>query len=97
MFTLTLNGANFQGVADVQFRAAGAGMGRPSMGGGGMASGDDPSIKATSVKVNATATRITASVQILAAAAPGLRQIRPGTDHGDMMGQMNSIVFTVTQ
>jgi uncharacterized protein (TIGR03437 family) len=97
MFTLTLNGANFQGVTDVQFRAAGAGMGRPSMGGGGMASGDDPTIKVTSVKVNATATQITASVQILAAAAPGLRQIRLGTDHGDMMGQMNSIVFTVTQ
>jgi uncharacterized protein (TIGR03437 family) len=96
-FTLTVSGANFQGVTDVVFRAAGPGMGGMSMGGGGMATGDDPSIKVSSVKVNAAATQITASVQILATATVGTRQIRLGTDHGDMMGPANSTLFTVTR
>jgi hypothetical protein len=64
--------------------------------GGGMAAGDDPNIKVTNIKVNTAGTQVTASVQILSTAAAGARQIRLGTDHGDMMGPVNSTLFTVT-
>jgi hypothetical protein len=95
-FTLTIGGSNLQGVNDLGFRAFGTGMGGGMMGGGSTA-GDDPNIKVTNVSANAAGTQITASVQILPAATAGTRQIRLGTSHGDMMGPLNSAVFTVTQ
>ena len=95
-FSLTINGSNFQGITDVEFRAAGPGMGGGMMP-GGMATGDDPNIKVTNLSVNAAGTQATASVQVLRAATAGIRQIRLGTDHGEMMGSMNSTLFTVTQ
>jgi YVTN family beta-propeller protein len=95
-FTLTINGSNFQGISDVEFRAAGPGMGGGMMG-GGIATGDDPNIKVTNRNVNSAGTQVTASVQILSTATAGVRQIRLGTNHGDMMGPMNSTLFTVTQ
>ncbi len=99
-FTLTIAGSNFQGVTDVEFRTAGPGlgggtMGGGMMGGGGMPTGDDPNIRVTNVSVNAAGTQITASVQILTAATAGTRQIRLETDHGEMMGPLNSTLFTV--
>lgn len=96
-FTLTIDGSNFQGVTDIGFRVAGPGMGGGGMMGGGMATGDDPNIRVSNVKVNSAGTEITVSVQILMAATPGTRQIRLGTNHGDMMGPINSTLFTVTQ
>ena len=99
-FLLAINGSNFQGIHDVEFRASGSGIGGGMMGGGtmgnGMATGDDPNIKVTNVNVNAAGTQITASIQILSTATVGARQIRFGTTHGEMMGPMNSL-FTVTQ
>jgi uncharacterized protein (TIGR03437 family) len=95
-FTLTINGSSFQGVTDVEFRAAGSGMGGGMMG-GGMATDDDPNMKVTNINVNAAGTQVTASVQILSTATAGTRQIRLGTSHGDMMGPMNSTLFTVTR
>lgn len=70
-------------------------MGGGMMGGGGMPTGDDPNIRVTNVSVNAAGTQITASVQILTAATAGTRQIRLETDHGEMMGPLNSTLFTV--
>ncbi len=95
-FTLTINGSNLQGITDVEFRGTGSGMGGGMMG-GGMATGDDPNIKVTNISANTAGTKVTASVQILSAATPGTRQIRLGTNHGDMMGPMSSTLFTVTQ
>ncbi|MDR3701409.1 MAG: hypothetical protein P4L56_17305 [Candidatus Sulfopaludibacter sp.] len=96
-FTLTIGGSNLQGVTGLGFRAFGTGMGGGMMGGGGSTAGDDPNIKVTNFSVNANGTQITASVQILPSATAGTRQIRLGTSHGDMMGPLNSAVFTVTQ
>ena len=98
-FTLTIGGSNFRGITDVEFRAAGPGSGGVVMGGGmmggGMPTGDDSTIRVTNVNVNAAGTQVTASVQILPTATPGARQIRLGTDHGEMMGSLNSTQFTV--
>ncbi len=99
-FTLTINGSNFQGITDVEFRASGSGMGGGMMGGGmggGTASGNDPNIQVSNINVNAAGTQITVSVQILSTAAAGTRQVRLGTNHGGMMGAINSTLFTVTQ
>ncbi len=95
-FPLTINGSNFQGITDVEFRASGSGMGGGMMG-GGMATGDDPNIKVTNINVNTAGTQVTASVQILSTATAGTRQIRLETNHGEMMGPVNSTLFTVTQ
>lgn len=95
-FTLTINGSNFQGITDVEFRASGSGMGGGMMG-GGMGTGDDANIKVTNININTAGTQVTASVQILAGATAGTRQIRLGTKHGDMMGAMSSTLFTVTE
>ncbi len=95
-FTLTINGSNFQGITDVGFRASGSGMGGGMMG-GGIATGDDPNIKVTNININTAGTQVRASVQILSTATAGTRQIRLGTNRGDMMGPMNSTLFTVTQ
>lgn len=65
--------------------------------GGGMAAGDDPTIKVNNLSVNTAGTQVTASVQILSTATAGTCQIRLGTNQGDMMGPINSTIFTVTQ
>ena len=92
-FTLTLTGSNLQSVTDVEFRLMGAGMGGGMMGGG-----DDPTIKVTNVRVDSAGTQITASVQVLATAAAGSRQIRLVTDQTSYMAQMGgSVTFTVTR
>jgi len=100
-FTLTINGSNLQGITDVQFRAGESGVGGGMMGGGmaggGIAAGDDQNIKVTNINVNTAGTQVTASVQILSTATAGNRQIGLGTNHGDMMGAMNSTTFIVTQ
>ncbi len=95
-FPMIINGSNLQGINDVEFRASGSGMGGGMMG-GGMATSDDPNIKVTKINVNTAGTQVTASVQILSTATAGTRQIRLGTNHGDMMGPVNSTLFTVTQ
>ena len=95
-FTLTISGSNFQGITDVEFLVSGSGMGGGMMG-GGMTSGDDPNIKVTNININAAGTQVTASVQIMSTAAAGTRQIRLGTNHGGMMGAINSTLFTVTE
>jgi YVTN family beta-propeller protein len=93
-FTLTINGSNFQGISDVEFRGSGSGMGGGMMGGG---SGDDPNIKVSNININAAGTQVTASVQILSTATAGTRQVLLGTNHGGMMGAINSTLFTVTE
>lgn len=105
-FTLTINGSGFREVKDVEFHLVGGlggGMGSGGMG-GGMGAGAmgqaghpaDGNIKVTSVRVNAAGTQVTASVQILTSAAPGVRQVRLETDRGEIMGPMFSALFTVT-
>ena len=89
-FLLTINGSNLQGIIDMEFRGG-------SLMGGGMAMGDDPNIKVNNINVNTAGTQLTAAIQILSTAAAGIRQIRFGTNHGDMMGAMNSTLFTVYQ
>lgn len=93
-FTLTINGSNFQGITDVEFPGSGSGMG--GMMGGGPTAGGDPNIKVTNINVNPSGSQITASVQVLSTATAGTRQIRLGTNHGGMIGAMNSTLFTVT-
>ena len=70
------------------------------MGGGGMGSGmgqDDANIKISNVQVNSAGTQITASIQILAAAATGARQIRLETSYGEFIGMVASSLFTITK
>ena len=95
-FSVVINGSNFQGVTGLEFRAVGSEMGGGMMG-GGIPTGADPNIKVTNLSVNTAGTQVTASVQILSSAAAGSRQIRLETNHGEMMGQMSSTVFAVTQ
>ncbi len=105
-FTLTITGSNLSAVRNVEFRLASmpntgtGGMGGGMMAGGGMGpgmGGEDDDIKVTKVQVNAAATQITASVQILSSALAGTRQIRLETDHGDLMGPLANSLFTVTK
>ncbi|HZT30184.1 MAG TPA: IPT/TIG domain-containing protein [Bryobacteraceae bacterium] len=102
-FTLTIAGANFQGVNDLEFEFAGLSSGGGMMGGGmgsGMGPGmgsEDPNIKISNVQVNSAGTQITASVQILGSAAAGTRVIRLETGRGEVMGPMTANLFTVTR
>lgn len=96
-FTLTINGSNFGGTTGVEFLVGGSGMGGGMMGGGMGTTGNDPNIQVANIGVNAAGTQITASVQILSTAIVGPRQIRLGTGHGSMMGQINSVLFSVTE
>jgi hypothetical protein len=57
----------------------------------------DANIKVSSVQVNAAGTQITASIQILATAAAGTRQIRLETTSGEVMGMMTDSLFTITK
>lgn len=62
------------------------------MGGGGMmlggAGNEDSNLKVSNLNVNPDGTRISATVQILAAAAAGTRQVRLETDRGEIMEPM---------
>jgi len=98
-FTLTITGSGFQGVQGLEFTLTAAGMGGGMMGGGpgGGMGQQDPNITVSNVQVNSSGTQITASVQILAAAAAGTRQIRLETNYGQVMGMMTNSLFTVTK
>ena len=68
--------------------------------GGGMGGGmgqEDSNIKVSNFQSSSDGTEITASVQILAAATAGTRQIRLETSYGEIMGMMTSSLFTVTK
>jgi uncharacterized protein (TIGR03437 family) len=95
-FTLTIAGSGFQGVQGLEFLLTGTGAGGGMMGGGGMGQ-DDPNIKVSNVKVNSAGTQITASIQILAGAATGTRQVRLETTNGEFMGMVTGTLFTVTK
>ncbi len=99
-FTLTIAGSGLQAVQEIEFVLTGAGAGSGMMGGGGMGGGvgqDDGNIVVSNVQSNSAGTQVTASVQILAAAAAGTRQIRLQTSYGQIMGMMSASLFTVTQ
>lgn len=98
-FTLTIAGSGFQGVQGIEFVLTSAGPGGGMMGGGGMGGGigqADANIQVSNVQSNSNGTQITASVQILSAAAAGPRQIRLQTSYGQIMGMMTVSLFTVT-
>ncbi|MDE3165178.1 MAG: hypothetical protein KGN36_05175 [Acidobacteriota bacterium] len=106
-FTLTIAGSGLQAAQGIEFTMTAAGMG--GMGGGGMMGGGngggngiglgqaDPNIKVSNVQTNAAGTQITASVQILPAAAIGTRQVRLQTGYGPVMGMMTNSLFNVTK
>jgi hypothetical protein len=99
-FALTIAGSGFQGVQGIEFLLTGTGAGGGMMGGGGMGNGmgqDDPNIKISNVQVNSASTQITASIQILAAATTGTRQVRLETTNGEFMGMATGTSFTVTK
>ncbi len=104
-FTLTITGSGFQSVQGVEFDLLGAGTGGGMMGGGmpggqGMGGGmgqEDPNIKVSNVQVNSAGTQITASIQILAAASTGTRQIRLETNYGEVVAMMTNSLFAVTK
>ena len=77
----------------------GTGMSGGMMGGGpGSGLGQaDANIKVSNVQANPAGTQITASVQILPAAAIGARQIRLQTSYGTVMGMMTNSPFIVTK
>jgi DNA-binding beta-propeller fold protein YncE len=98
-FALTITGSGFQGVQGIEFTLTGTGAGGGMMG-GGMGSGmgqEDANIKVSNVQVNSVGAQITASVQILAGATSGTRQIRLETNYGEIMGMMTNSLFTVTK
>ncbi len=95
-FALTIAGSGLEAVQAIQFLLTGAGMGGGMMGGGPGATGQtDPNITVSHLQTNASGTQITASVQILAAATAGPRQIRLQSNSGPAMGMMTSVLFTV--
>jgi DNA-binding beta-propeller fold protein YncE len=98
-FTLTITGSEFQGIQGIEFTLTGPGVGGGMMG-GGMGSGmgqEDANIKVSNIQVNSAGTQITASIQILAAATSGTRQIRLETNYSEIMGMMTNALFTVTK
>lgn len=85
---------------------SGGGMGGGMMGDGQPGSGPmesdmmnhDPTIKVTNFQANAEGTRITATVEVLPDAAPGIRRVGLVTDRGEIMGgPMVNSFFTVTE
>ncbi|MBI3278926.1 MAG: hypothetical protein HYZ57_03680 [Acidobacteria bacterium] len=66
-------------------------------GGGPMGGHEDVNIRVSNVQVNSAGTQITATVQILAAASAGTRQVHLETDEGEVMGPMWNSLFTVTK
>ena len=98
--SVTISGTGFQGIQGVEFILPGGGMGSGGMGGGSMGNGAgqaDSNIKVTNVQSNTAGTQITATVQILAGAATGARQVRLQTSYGTMMGAMTNALFNVTK
>lgn len=93
--TLTVNGSNFQGVKDIEFHIASTQAGGMMGGGMGVMGAEDPNIKVSNLQVNASGTQITATVQILSAAAAGPRQVRIETDWGEIMGMTATSLFTI--
>jgi uncharacterized protein (TIGR03437 family) len=100
-FVLTIAGSGLQSVKGLEFHLTGLGNGMGGgMMGGGMGQGmgaEDANIKVSSVQVNAAGTKVTASVQVLAAATAGTRQVRLQTDRGEVMGMAVNSTFTVTK
>lgn len=72
-FTLVITGSGFQGIQSIEFILAGTGIGGGMMGGGPGSGQADTNIKVSNVQANSAGTQITASVQILPAAAIGTR------------------------
>lgn len=94
-FALAINGTDLQHVTNVEFLMNGDAMGSGMMG-GDSGYGADPNTKVTNVQPNSAGTQVTVSVQILAAAVGGPRQVRiDDSDHGPMMGALNATTFTV--
>ena len=102
-FTLTITGSGFQGIQSIEFvlpgTGMGGGMGGDAMGGGpGSGPGQaDSNIKVSNVQANPAGTQITASIQILPAAAIGARQVRLPTSYGTVMGMITNSPFNVTK
>jgi hypothetical protein len=97
--TLTLTGSGFQSIQGVEFVLAGVGMGGGIMGGGsGNGLGQvDTNMKVSNVQANSAGTQVTATVQILPAAAIGARQVRLPTNYGTVMGMITNSPFIVTK
>jgi uncharacterized protein (TIGR03437 family) len=99
-FTLTINGSGFQRVQSIEFTLTAAGMGAGGMMGGGTGGGmgqQDPNITVSNIQMNSAGTQMTASIQVLAAAVAGTRQIRLETDDGEVAGMMTNSLFTITK
>jgi DNA-binding beta-propeller fold protein YncE len=101
-FTLTITGSNLQSVRKVEFDLMGMQPGGGMMGGGGFGGGmmggqADAAITAGSVQINSAGTQLTVSVQILATAPAGTRQVRLNTDQGVVMGPMWNSFFNVSR
>src|SRR5260370_12326127 len=97
-FTLTITGSNLQDVHGIQLTLTGSTSGG-MMGGSGMGGGmgrPDTNIQVSNVQVNSDGTRITASIQILAAATAGTRQIRLETNYAEIMGMMTNSLIAIT-
>jgi uncharacterized protein (TIGR03437 family) len=98
-FTLTITGSGFQGVQGIEFTLTGTGSSGGMMS-GGMGNGmgqEDSNIKVSNVQVNSAETQITATIQVLAGATSGTRQIRLETNYGEVMGMMFNSPFTVAK
>ena len=98
-FTLTIAGSGFVGIQGIEFVLAGAGMGGGMMGGGPAAGFGqaDTNVKVSNVQANSAGTQISATVQILPAAAVGTRQVRLQTSYGTVMGMMTNLPFNITK
>jgi uncharacterized protein (TIGR03437 family) len=97
---LIIEGSNLQSVTGIEFHLAGMGNGNGMGGmmGGGQGMGvEDQNIKVSNLQVSSDGTRIAATVQILAAASAGTRQIRLETDRAEVMGMMSNALFTITK
>ena len=68
------------------FHAAGNGLGQV-----------DTNMKVSNVQANSAGTQVTATVQILPAAAIGARQVRLPTNYGTVMGMITNSPFIVTK
>jgi len=98
-FTVTITGSGFQGTQGIEFVLAGTGMGGGMMGGGpGAGFGQaDTNIKVSNIQANSAGTQITASIQILPAAATRARQVRLQSGYGTVMGMITNSPFNVTK
>jgi DNA-binding beta-propeller fold protein YncE len=86
--SMVLTGSNLQGVKGLEFHLMGMNPGKGK-------NGEDTNIQVSNLKINAAGTEVTATVQVLAAAAPGVRQMRLETDRGEV--PVGSVQFTVTK